>query len=318
MSDASLAQILAAVAEKKPGLQPRAVLPVSGGCIHRCFVLEGAADTPPERWFLKVNAATLLPLLQAESAGLDVLRAALNPDNQPGLAAVPELLLCERTGQHAFLLMEYLPLTRRQSGQDEEKLAQALVRLHATISPNGQYGFATDNFIGRTPQPNTWESDWPTFFARQRLAYQLDLAKTHGYSDEFIEVQQMGRELIGKLPDFFTDHKPQPSLLHGDLWSGNTSFLPDGRPALFDPAVYYGDRETDLAMMELFGGFSPLLFSFYRFYAARAGNPLAPETDPAFQRRRRIYQLYHWLNHLNLFGRSYLPQVKKCLEEIRA
>ena len=161
-----------------------------------------------------------------------------------------------------------------------------------------RFGWQRDNYIGSTPQQNGWRESWIAFWRERRLEPQIALARANGYR---IEVPPVWRLLEG--------HEPAPSLLHGDLWSGNAAFLPDGAPVLFDPAVYYGDREADLAMTELFGGFPREFYSSYRkIYPLDAG----------YEKRKHLYNLYHLLNHLNLFGSGYLGQVERTLGLLHA
>jgi len=161
-----------------------------------------------------------------------------------------------------------------------------------------QFGWERENTIGSTPQHNEPCDDWPEFFRERRLACQLELARRNGLPDE---VQSALRNLLDQVPALLCDHSPEPSLLHGDLWGGNRGTLRDGTPVVFDPAVYFGDRETDLAMTRLFGGFG---HEFYAAYAAEL--PLAA----GWERRADLYNLYHLLNHFNLFGRGYLDAVR--------
>jgi protein-ribulosamine 3-kinase len=250
--------------------------PVAGACMHRCYraMLGGVAR------FIKVNEARFADAFAAEADGLAALRAA-------GVRA-PQPLRHGSHGGQAFLVMEFLDL--RASG-DWDALGRMLAEQHRQEAPC--FGWVRDNYIGTTPQQNAWRDDWRTFFAECRLAPQLRLAEANGFSID-----------IGRALDSLGAHRPQPSLLHGDLWSGNAAFLPDGGPVLFDPAVYYGDREADLAMSELFGGFPQ------EFYAAyQAAYPL----PPGYAARKPLYNLYHLLNHLNLFGGGYLAQVKGTL-----
>jgi fructosamine-3-kinase len=163
-----------------------------------------------------------------------------------------------------------------------------------------------DNTIGSTPQKNTPRQDWVAFWREQRLGYQLQLAARQGHGGA---LQRQGEQLLEYLPDFFTDHRPQASLLHGDLWSGNYSIDSQGQPVIFDPAVYFGDREADLAMTELFGGFGA------EFYAAYNSSwPL----EPGYAVRKTLYNLYHILNHLNLFGGGYLSQAQRMIQHLLA
>ena len=191
-------------------------------------------------------------------------------------------------GASAYLLLEFLEL---RSGGDFASLGTMLAAMHRRQAE--RYGWPRDNYIGATAQPNGWSESWMAFWRERRLEPQLALAARNGYR---IDVPPVWQLLEG--------HEPAPSLLHGDLWSGNAGFLPDGAPALFDPAVYYGDREADLAMTELFGGFARQFHSAYE-----AAWPLAP----GYARRKHLYNLYHLLNHLNLFGGGYLAQVRSAL-----
>ncbi len=307
----ALSPILARIRAHDPAIECLSLHPVSGGCIHRSFVLQGQRHHQPWRGFLKVNEAPAHASLAAEAHGLQTLANAIAavPDNP---LRVPQPLLTDKVEGMAFLLMDYLPLGSKKRADSEKKLARGLFLLHQHQPPGGRFGLERDNFIGTTPQKNAWETDWVKFFGTHRLGYQFELALKNGYAD----VHAAGLKVLEKLPEYLRNHRPQSGLLHGDLWSGNAGYLEDGTPAVFDPAVYYGDRETDLAMMEMFGGFSPLFFTAYRDYAEREGMPVPASSDPAFQRRKHLYQLYHWLNHLNLFGNAYLPQVQRSLREI--
>jgi protein-ribulosamine 3-kinase len=211
----------------------------------------------------------------AEFEGLLALRAA-------GVRAPAPLSHGVRDGA-AFIEMERLQLGARA---DWPAMGRMLAALHRTTGE--RYGWATDNWIGLAPQANGWSGDWASFFFEKRLAPQARRARM-------------------RLPDLrkiLEGHRPQPSLLHGDLWSGNAGFTAEG-PVFFDPAVYYGDREADVAMTELFGGFPP---AFYEAYG-----PL-PE---GYRVRKHLYNLYHLLNHLNLFGSGYLGQVNATLRLLR-
>jgi fructosamine-3-kinase len=243
--------------------------PVGGGCIHRCYrVPQG---------FLKVNDARLADAFAAEADGLAALRAA-------GCTA-PEPIEHGIDGSDAYLLMQWLDLRSRG---DFAALGRMLARLHKDTGE--RFGWARDNYIGATPQRNQPTENWQTFWREQRLEPQRELARRNGHRID-----------VGAVCDLLHGHEPQPSLVHGDLWSGNAGFLQDGSPVLFDPAVYYGDREVDLAMTELFGGFPP------EFYSAYGPLPAGYET------RKHLYNLYHLLNHLNLFGGGYRAQVDSTL-----
>jgi fructosamine-3-kinase len=251
--------------------------PVSGGCIHRCYraTLSGRAV------FLKVNEARFAAAFAAEADGLTALRSA-------GCTA-PQPLSHGAVDASAFLVMEYLEL---KPGGDFAALGRMLAVMHRAHGK--AFGWSRDNYIGSTPQPNGFCETWPEFWRERRMAPQLALAKRNGYAID-----------IGNVCDLLDGHRPQPSLLHGDLWSGNAAFLSNGAPVLFDPAAYYGDAETDLAMTELFGGFPPAFYSGYGSLPA------------GYETRKHLYNLYHLLNHLNLFGRGYLSQVEATLHILR-
>ena len=248
---------------------------IGGGSINEAYRLEG---TDGARYFVKLNEARHLDMFVAEAAGLEAIAAT-------NTIRVPRPVAHGSTGRQSYLVLEHLELL---SLGNAKLLGEQLAALHRCEAKN--FGFPADNFIGTTPQPNLWADDWVTFWREHRLGFQLRLAEKNGYDGQ---LQSLGEKLMDALPVFFANHTPQPSLLHGDLWSGNHAFLADGTPAIFDPAVYYGDRECDLAMTELFGGYPT---DFYTAY--RAAYPL----DPGYATRRELYNLYHILNHANLFG----------------
>ncbi|HJT50770.1 MAG TPA: fructosamine kinase family protein [Nitrosospira sp.] len=269
--------------------------PVGGGCINRAYRLEGDG----KRFFVKLNSAESLPMFETEAAGLQEISSSRT-------LRVPEPLCWGDDGSSAWLVLEYVELNGN-SRSGAAALGSRLAAMHHVSSK--QFGWNRDNTIGTTPQINDCSSDWIEFWRRYRLGYQLQLARTNGYSGR---LQAQGERLIERLDVFFSGKQPIASLLHGDLWSGNYSFDSSALPVIFDPAVYYGDRETDIAMTELFGGFSD---DFYAAY--REAYPL----DPGYGTRRTLYNLYHILNHLNLFGGGYLRQaeqmISRLLSEIR-
>ncbi len=250
----------------------------------------------PPRTFVKTGTAADLPRFVAEAAGLAALRAT-------GTLRVPEVSFCGMVGEKSRLELEHLDL-RGLSRESGAALGRQLADLHRHLG--SRYGFDTDNFIGGSPQLNRWNTEWPRFFSDRRLRPQLASAAGNGMERKLAE---QGESLADRLPAFFIDYRPQPSLLHGDLWGGNASALPDGMPVIFDPAVYCGDRETDIAMSELFGGFPE---SFYAGY--RAAWPL----DPGYETRKTLYNLYHVLNHFNLFGAGYLNQARRMIGRLLA
>lgn len=264
--------------------------PVSGGCINSAWCIENGAT----RYFVKTNRAAKLPMFEAEAAGLAALAASHT-------LRVPHPITRGVAGNEAFLVLEWLDLGGRGSAA---QLGQQLAALHRTTS--SRFGFLSDNTIGDTPQHNSWADNWIDFWRDQRLGFQLELAASNGFSGE---MQTLGDQIMAKLPSLFEGYRPQASLLHGDLWSGNYGYRTDGEPVIFDPAAYFGDRETDIAMTELFGGFPA---DFYAAY--RESWPL----DAGYATRKMLYKLYHILNHANLFGGGYPQQAETMMERLLA
>ena len=273
-------------------LQTDAACAVGGGCINAAYVLTGQHKGQRESFFIKINDASKLAMFEAEAEGLQALI-------QSRSLRVPNPVCSGIAGQHAYLLMEHIALSGRG---DDAQLGTALATMHQT--QHAQFGWQRDNTIGATPQCNRWTDDWLTFWAEQRLGAQLELAGQKGAGRALLK---RGEALQASLSVFFSDYQPVPSLLHGDLWSGNYAFDEQGQPVIFDPAVYFGDRETDLAMTELFGGFSP---DFYAAY--NAAWPL----DAGYATRKTLYNLYHILNHFNLFGGGYLSQAQGMIDRL--
>lgn len=270
--------------------------PVGGGCIHQAWrVCDGR-----QHYFVKTNAADALAMFEAEADGLAALDAA-------GAIRVPRKVSAGRTAQQAFLVLEHLEL-RDLGNAAGARLGEQLAEMHrhTGMAADATYGWPRDNFIGATPQSNQTHRTWAGFFAAERLQPQLTLAFRKGMGGP---LREQGERIVERLGAFFLDYRPLPSLLHGDLWSGNAAQLPDGTPVIFDPAVHRGDREADLAMAELFGGFPE---SFYAAY--RATWPL----DAGFETRKTLYNLYHILNHYNLFGAGYLNQAGRMIERLVA
>jgi len=252
--------------------------------------------------FVKTAATPHAALLDAERAGLTALGDTFT-------VRVPRVLGHGDVGGTRWLMLEWLDL-RPLDAASARRLGRDLAALHAAPAwrgPHGErYGFAADNFIGATPQANGWSDEWIALWREQRLRPQLDRAASRRRG---AALQRQGERVLERLDTLLRDHVPEPSLLHGDLWAGNAGALPDGTPVVFDPAVYVGDREADLAMTELFGGFGA---PFARAY--RAALPPAP----GYEMRRDLYNLYHLLNHLNLFGDSYLAQCERLASRLLA
>ena len=231
-------------------------------------------------------------MFAAEARGLQALAAT-------GAVRTPTVITQGSTEDQAFLVLEFLDLAPLDP-QAGARLGASLALLHR--STGDVFGWSEDNFIGATPQINASHRSWPHFFGERRLRPQFQLALRNGMDKALVA---KGDAIIERVGGLFIDYQPVPSLLHGDLWSGNAARCSDGTAAIFDPACYHGDRETDIAMAELFGGFPP---SFHAAY--RAAWPL----DSGYEMRKPLYNLYHILNHFNLFGGAYLGQEQRMIE----
>lgn len=264
-----------------------------GGCINQTY---GIADGA-QRYFVKLNTRGSLGMFEAEAAGLMEI-------HQSQTIRVPSPVCYGQNDHAAWLVLEYLNINNGGAHGNAADLGKQLAAMHRITSK--QFGWVRNNTIGQTPQINTVSSDWINFWQAQRLGYQLDLAKTNGFNGK---LQKLGEQLLIDLDKLFSDVPPLPSLLHGDLWSGNYGYDAAGNPVLFDPAVYYGDREADIAMTELFGGLPADFYSAYR-----CDYPL----DSGYNIRKLVYNLYHILNHLNLFGNSYRHQAEQMINTLLA
>ncbi len=293
MSGDALKEVAAALAAALgTRVDPQPERSVHGGCISdsvRWHSDRGAL-------FVKLGAPANEAAFAAEAAGLEELAAA-------EAVRVPRPLACGRTQARSWLALEWLDL-EAASAAAQAQLGEQLALQHRASAP--QFGWHRDNTIGSTPQRNPLTADWVAFFRDQRLCAQLDLARDSGHGGA---VDQRGRLLLQLMPAFFTSHRPIPSLLHGDLWGGNFAADADGAPVIFDPAVHYGDREADIAMTRLFGGFG---HGFYTAYES------AWPLDAGAATRRGLYNLYHVLNHLNLFGGAYGAQARSLIDRLLA
>lgn len=265
---------------------------ISGGCINPSYRIDGDGAG----YFVKVNSPDRADMFAAEAAGLAEIAAT-------GTVRVPRPVCHGANDAASWLVLEYIPL-RSRNLNGMRALGHGLAALHRVTG--NAFGWRRDNTIGSTQQINSASEDWTGFWREHRLGFQLRLAAKNGYRGN---LQRNGEKLLATLPAFFADRRPRPSLLHGDLWSGNVGFDDAGRPVIFDPAVYYGDREADLAMTELFGGFSG---DFYASY--REAFPL----DSGYAMRKHLYNVYHVLNHLNLFGGGYLGQAERMIAQLLA
>jgi fructosamine-3-kinase len=231
-------------------------------------------------------------MFEAEYEGLDAMYKSLS-------IRVPRPLLTSISGASAFLVMEYIPL---QGSGNAQAMGTRLAQMHR--STVAQFGWHRDNTIGATVQINDWSDNWVEFWREHRLGYQTRLAADKGIGQQTVRLCE---RLAACLDDFFVDYLPQPSLLHGDLWGGNAAYDEHGEPVIFDPACYYGDREADLAMTELFSGFAK---EFYTAYDE------AWPLDSGYRTRKTLYNQYHILNHYNLFGGSYGSQAGRMAEQL--
>ncbi len=265
---------------------------VGGGSINEAWRLEGAGQC----FFVKLNDASRIGMFEAEAEGLGAILAT-------DTVRAPRPVCTGRAGGRAFLALEYLDMAGG-GGDADARLGERLAAMHRHVE--ARHGWRRDNTIGSTPQINAPDRDWPSFYRDRRLRFQLELAARNGYRGR---LQTLGERLMADMHRFFDGYAPPASLLHGDLWGGNHGALADGEPVIFDPATYYGDREADIAMTELFGGFGPGFHAAYR-----AAWPL----DPGYAVRRNLYNLYHVLNHANLFGGGYARQAEAMMERLLA
>jgi len=265
---------------------------VGGGSINSAYEINSDQHT----YFVKTNSAARLSMFEAEFEGLEEIA-------ESNTIKVPQPLCLGTSVGSAYIVLEHLPIHggRSASNTSLEQLGIDLANMHRVT--HDQFGWRRDNTIGSTPQINDQSNNWVKFYRDHRLRFQYQLAAEHGYG----HLLRRGELLMSELDQFFTDYHPQASLLHGDLWSGNYAIEDSGQPVIFDPAVYFGDREADIAMTELFGGFSP------RFYSAYND---AYSLDRGYSARKTLYNLYHILNHLNLFGGGYLGQAERMTEQL--
>lgn len=260
---------------------------IGSGCINQAYkISDGHKD-----YFIKINSTQFGDMFEVEALSLEELANSLS-------IKVPRPICYGSIGDQAYLVLEYLNLTGHANPATQ---GQQLAALHQVN--HVQFGWHKNNTIGSTPQNNQPTTDWVSFWREQRLIPQYKLAQRNGYQLDAVE------QLIECFDSLFDNYQPQASMLHGDLWGGNAAALADGTPVIFDPAFYYGDRETDIAMTHLFGGFDA------RFYAAY--NEAWPLCE-GHQIRRPFYNLYHIINHLNLFGRGYLGQATSMAQQVLA
>lgn len=288
---------------------------LSGGCINQSWKV---TDSNHKHWFIKINTVDLLTMFIAESEGLDEI-------SKTNSIRTPESICYGSTDEFSYFILEFLELSplSHSSLSNQGQAGEQLANMHLDHSKNSSknnsknssnnnatsFGWHRNNTIGSTPQINQQNNNWVTFWKENRLIYQLELSHKNGFTTKSYE---KGLALADNIQHFFSAYTVKPSLLHGDLWGGNISADNHGNPVIYDPAVYYGDREADIAMTELFGGFNQEFYSAYNAHYA---------LDEGYKTRKTLYNLYHILNHFNLFGSGYASQseqmINKLLAEVR-
>ena len=258
---------------------------IAGGCINEAYHIKNNNQS----YFVKLNHKNRIDMLAAEADGLREITAT-------NTIKAPSPVCLGTINQKAYLVLDYI---RSTNGKSQMQLGENLAKLHS-IHQN-KFGWHRNNNIGLTKQLNPFTENWAEFFRKYRLEFQINLAKANGFHFQGTEL------LLNKFDDFFCDYKPKPSLLHGDLWSGNFAFDDLGIPFVFDPSNYYGDREAEFGLTEMFGGFSAEFWNGYESIY-----PL----DQGFSIRKGIYRLYHTLNHLNLFGSQYAFKTQELIKKL--
>jgi fructosamine-3-kinase len=270
--------------------------PVGGGSINQAYVLSDGdrrtSAAPTLAYFVKVNDASRVAMFEAEAIALQQIAATHS-------IRVPQPICWGMVENTAYIVLEWLDLGYGDH-QAWESMGRNLAAMHQVSHRQG-FGWQQNNTIGSTPQINTWKTSWLEFFGEHRLGYQLQLARRKG--GRFPQQEP----LLAALPRLLAEHQPQPALVHGDLWSGNAAVTQQGEAVIFDPAAYFGDREVDIAMTQLFGSFPPNFYSAY--------NEAFP-LPPGYSQRRTLYNLYHVLNHFNLFGGTYEAQANQIIDSL--
>lgn len=261
---------------------------VAGGCINQATKLSDGKRS----FFVKTNDSSHGDMFKAEALALKEMA-------DTNTVRVPRPICYGDDGRQAYLVLEYLSLN---GNVNFVELAQQLAAMHKVTQ--NKFGWQMNNTIGSTLQTNDYRDNWIKFWRDQRLGFQLELAAKNGYGGE---LQELGEKLMLDFPVLFENHQPQASMLHGDLWGGNISALSNGDAVIYDPAFYYGDRETDIAMTYLFGGFSASFYTAYNEVWA---------LDDGFSLRKAFYNLYHIINHTNLFGGGYHGQAIGMMKQI--
>lgn len=269
--------------------QSESIRPESGGQINQSFSVHDGAV----RYFIKTSSlANAAQMFAAEAAGLEDIRRSNS-------LRVPEVLATGEFEKGGYLCLEHLPLQRLSNAKTFGENLAVLHNHHAR-----EFGWSTDNWIGTTPQCNSPTARWDEFWIRCRLTPQIELAQFNGMDEQTLEQLMSVRSAT---PEILEGHNPPAALLHGDLWMGNVASLATDQSVVFDPAVYYGDAETDLAMLTLFGSPPEDFWPAYRH---------THPAKPGFEQRQALYQLYHLINHFNLFGSGYTQSVQAVCRRI--
>ncbi|MDZ7963655.1 MAG: fructosamine kinase family protein [Nostoc sp. DedSLP03] len=261
---------------------------VGGGCINQGYAVSNGEIT----YFVKQNLASQVAMFEAEALGLEQMLATAS-------IRVPKPICWGTADNSSYIVLEWLELGSGNSNSWQE-MGRKLAAMHK-VSSSQVFGWKINNTIGSTPQINTWTADWTEFYIKHRLGYQFQLARRR--RGNFPQQDK----LLAAIPELLADRQVQPSLVHGDLWGGNAGCTASEEPVIFDPATYFADREVDIAMTELFGGFPA---AFYKGY-----NEVFP-LDAGYEQRKTLYNLYHILNHFNLFGGSYDSQANRMIDQI--
>lgn len=271
---------------------------VSGGCINSAYIL--SVNNSTTKLFIKLNDAKSKDIFATEYKGLKEILASktIKVPTPIRYGLVKDDSAVDKS--RSFIVLEYIELGSANK-KSSYLMGQQLAKMHKCLSPSGNFGWNINNYIGRTPQINTKSKNWQEFYVSNRLDYQIKLARTKGLS------LQSTHRLLANISYFFTDYNPKPSLLHGDLWAGNAAVDSKNNPVIYDPAVYYGDRETDIAFTEMFRGFSSDFYLGYdEVWALHSG----------YKYRKMLYNLYHCINHYNLFAGSYGIQAQSIIDKI--
>lgn len=282
--------IVKAIKEKLHSSDVANITHLPGGMFHQFYIY----DTDVGRFFVKTGKTDWLPYFEAEAKSLRTI-------DDTASVKVPTPHYYGKCDKGSFLILDYIPLSSH-TAVSQKLLGSQIAKMHQTKTANS-FGFEFDTTIGANKQINKWTRDWIDFYRDYRLRYQLKLVESN-HKDQ--EIKKLGDKLCERLSDYFKGIKVIPSLLHGDLWSGNTGVDAKGNPVVYDPGSYYGHHEAELGIMKVFGGFSSDFFDAYHAHLPK---------EVGFEQREKCYKLYHCLNHYNLFGESYRSDCLDLLQD---